>query len=205
MAADNHTYTTLKLPVEEMVVKERKSKFIGYAYPIDSEEQFNVLLNGLRQQHSNANHVCYAWQLGVREITYRVQDDGEPRNSAGMPIYGQIKSLGLTNIAVLVVRYFGGTKLGVGGLISAYREAARITLGQGTFTVRPITCGFFLEFSYEVMSNVLRLLEVVEAEIVSRELTEKARMHVRVPLARKEEFLSGIAPLRGIYLEEMNP
>lgn len=204
MAGEIYTYKTLKGPVEGVVYKERKSKFIGYAYPISSEAGFNTFLNRLQKKHKDANHICYAWQLGINEVRYRVQDDGEPRNSAGMPIYGQIKSLGVTNVAVLVVRYFGGTKLGVGGLIAAYKEAARETLKNGVLVDKPVTFRVNIEFNYEQMSPVMRVLEVTQAQIINREMGVKARMQVRVPLANRKKFLNALDPLRNLRLEEVN-
>ena len=203
MASEIYTYTSLKDPVEGVVYKERKSKFIGYAYPIASESHFNAILKSLSKKYTDANHICYAWQLGIEEVRYRVQDDGEPRNSAGMPIYGQIKSLGVTNVAVIVVRYFGGTKLGVGGLISAYREAARTTLLNGVVVKKTVTFALILEFDYKQMSTVMRLLEVVKAEISDRHMGVRARLQVKVPLAKREKLMTALKPLRDIRLEEV--
>lgn len=205
MEGEVYTYKTLKAPVEGLVYKDRKSKFIGYAYPITSESSFNALLNRLSKKYKDANHICYAWQIGVDEVNYRVQDDGEPRNSAGMPIYGQIKSFGVTNVAVFVVRYFGGTKLGVGGLISAYRESARAALLNGVIVIQPVTFEFVLEFDYKQMSAVMRLLEIAKAEIIDRDMGVRARMQVKVPLVNREKFKKALDPLHNIRLEEVNP
>ena len=119
------TYKTIAFPSEETLLKEKSSKFFGYAYPITTEEEVKPILEELRKIHPNARHICYAYQIGHEKITYRANDDGEPNNSAGAPIYGQIQSFGLTDVLVAVVRFFGGTKLGVGGLISAYKIAAQ--------------------------------------------------------------------------------
>ena len=123
-------YKTLTKPTKEILFKEKKSKFYGSAYPIVSEDEVKPIIENLRKKHRTANHICFAWQLGVGEVYYRTNDDGEPNNSAGMPIYGQIKSFGLTNVLVVVARIFGGTKLGVGGLIGAYRTAAQMALEE---------------------------------------------------------------------------
>ena len=113
------TFKTIASPSSEILFKEKNSKFFGCAFPVTSEEEIKSHLENLRKQHSGAGHFCYAFQLGTETIQFRANDDGEPSNSAGMPIYGQIQSFGVTNILVVVVRYFGGVKLGVGGLISA--------------------------------------------------------------------------------------
>ena len=119
------TYKTIEIPSKETLFKDRNSKFYGYAFPVANEDAVKSYLELLRKKHHTARHFCYAWQLGIESIRYRANDDGEPSNSAGMPIYGQIQSFEVTNILVVSVRYFGGIKLGVGGLINAYRSSAR--------------------------------------------------------------------------------
>ena len=122
------TYFTITQPSTEVLLKEKNSKFLGYAFPITSEEEVKIHIENLKKQHFSARHWCYAYQIGADKIQYRANDDGEPNNSAGMPIYGQIQSFGVTNILVVVVRYFGGVKLGVGGLITAYKTSAQMAL-----------------------------------------------------------------------------
>ena len=128
MNESKDTYKTILEPSEEVLFKEKNSKFFGYAFPILNEEDVKVHLEQLKKQHFSARHWCYAYQIGTEKITFRANDDGEPNNSAGMPIYGQIQSFEVTNILIVVVRYFGGVKLGVGGLISAYKTAAQMSL-----------------------------------------------------------------------------
>src|SRR5690606_1222307 len=124
---ENDTYKTIDKASDEVLFKEKNSKFFGYAFPISNEDDVKIHLETLKKQHHSARHWCYAYQLGTQAntITFRANDDGEPNNSAGMPIYGQIQSFEVTNVLVVVVRYFGGVKLGVGGLISAYKTAAQ--------------------------------------------------------------------------------
>jgi len=113
------TYKTIAFTSEAILFKEKNSKFFGYAFPIQSESEVKSILDSLRKNYPNAVHYCYAYQIGNKTLIYRVNDDGEPSNSAGMPIYGQIQSFGLTNVLIVVIRIFGGIKLGIGGLISA--------------------------------------------------------------------------------------
>jgi putative IMPACT (imprinted ancient) family translation regulator len=122
------TYKTLDESVENILFKEKNSKFFGYAFPVTSEIEVKTYLENLKTEHFSARHWCYAYQIGTEVIKFRANDDGEPSNSAGMPIYGQIQSFDITNVLVVVVRYFGGVKLGVGGLISAYKTTAQLTL-----------------------------------------------------------------------------
>ena len=128
-------YYTICKPSAEILLKEKKSKFFGYAYPIVTEEDVKPRLEKIKKKHPSANHLCYAWQLGIDPVSYRAYDDGEPTNTAGMPIYGQILSFGVTNVQVIVARIFGGTKLGTGGLIAAYRQAAKLSL-EGTKKIK---------------------------------------------------------------------
>ncbi len=132
------TYKTLAKPSEEILFKEKNSKFYGYAFPVTNEDEIKNHLETLRKQHHGAVHFCYAFQIGTNKIQYRANDDGEPSNSAGMPIYGQIQSFGLTNVLVVIVRFFGGVKLGVGGLISAYRTAAQMALEESEIIEKTI-------------------------------------------------------------------
>jgi uncharacterized YigZ family protein len=125
---EKDTYKTILNPSKETLFKEKGSKFFGYAFPVLDEDDVKNFLNNLRKQHHTARHYCYAYQIGIEKIKFRANDDGEPNNSAGLPIYGQIQSFEVTNILVVSVRYFGGTKLGVGGLISAYKTSAQLAL-----------------------------------------------------------------------------
>lgn len=152
-------YRTITKPSVETLFKDRNSKFYGYAFPLKSEEAVKKFLEFLRKKHYGARHFCYAWQLGVESFRYRANDDGEPSNSAGMPIYGQIQSFELTNILVVSVRYFGGTKLGVSGLINAYRSSARLALESSIIEEKTIDIFFQLNFEYDLMSKVLRIIK----------------------------------------------
>jgi len=152
-------YKTITKPSVETLFKDRNSKFYGYAFPVKSEDAVKIFLEFLRKKHYSARHFCYAWQLGVESFRYRANDDGEPSNSAGMPIYGQIQSFELTNILVVSVRYFGGTKLGVSGLINAYRSSARLALESSIIEEKTIDIFFQLNFEYDLMSKVLRIIK----------------------------------------------
>jgi uncharacterized YigZ family protein len=164
------TYNTIAFPSEETLFKEKNSKFFGYAFPIESEDEVKPITERLRKQHPNACHYCYAYQLGADTITYRANDDGEPSNTAGMPIYGQIQSFGVTNILLVVVRIFGGVKLGVGGLISAYRTSAQLTLETCTIIEKTIDIHYTISFDYKNMNKVMRVIKEKKLEIVAQEM-----------------------------------
>ncbi len=164
------TYKTITFPSEETLFKEKSSKFFGYAYPIVSEDEVKPILENLRKLHPNARHICYAYQIGTETILYRANDDGEPNNTAGVPIYGQIQSFGLTNILVVVVRFFGGTKLGVGGLITAYKTSAQITLENCDIIEKTIDIHFIISFDYQNMNKAMRVIKEKKLDIVNQEM-----------------------------------
>ena len=152
-------YKTITRPSVEILFKEKSSKFYGYAFPISKEEEAKPLVDSLRKQHPNAVHYCYAYQIGADTISYRENDDGEPSNTAGIPIYGQIQSFDITNVLVVIVRYFGGTKLGVGGLITAYRTAAQMALESSEIIEKTINIHFIVSFDYKNMNKVMRVIK----------------------------------------------
>jgi uncharacterized YigZ family protein len=164
------TYNTIALPSEETLFKEKNSKFFGYAFPIELEEEVKPIIETLKKQHPNAGHYCYAYQIGTETVQYRANDDGEPSNTAGTPIYGQIQSFGLTNILVVVVRIFGGVKLGVGGLISAYKTSAQITLESCEIIEKTIDIHFQISFDYKNMNKVMRVIKEKKLDIISQEM-----------------------------------
>ncbi len=166
------TYKSITQPSEEILFKDKNSKFFGYAFPIHSEEDAKLHLEELKKKHHQARHWCYAWQIGKEEQDYqfRANDDGEPSNSAGMPIYGQIQSFEVTNILIVVVRYFGGVKLGVGGLINAYRTAAQMALEASKIIKRTIDERFVIHFDYPEMNIVMRIIKEHNLNIIEQDL-----------------------------------
>ena len=166
------TYKSITEASEEVIFKDKNSKFYGYAYPIRSEEEVKDLIEELKKKHHQARHWCYAWQLGKeeQEHQFRANDDGEPSNSAGMPIYGQIQSYDVTNILIVVVRYFGGVKLGVGGLINAYKTAAQMALDNSNILKRTIDEIYILKFDYPEMNVVMRIIKEHNLNVIDQKL-----------------------------------
>ncbi|HPA36638.1 MAG TPA: YigZ family protein [Chitinophagales bacterium] len=157
-------------PVENILYKDKGSKFIGYAYPVKDEAAIKEKLEFIRQEHPKATHHCYAYRLGLDKNNYRTNDDGEPNGTAGKPMLGQIDSIGITNTLVVVVRYFGGTKLGVSGLIDAYKETARETLAVATIITHKILDYYRIRCAYEQVQRVYHIVHQVQAQIISQEL-----------------------------------
>lgn len=164
------SYKTILKPSEETLFKDRNSKFFGYTFPVLNEDDVKDCLDLLKKKHHTARHFCYAYQIGIETIKYRANDDGEPNNSAGMPIYGQIQSFEVTNILIVSVRYFGGTKLGVGGLIHAYKTSAKITLEASEILEKTIDIFYKLNFQYDMMNKVMRIIKEKNINLVHQEM-----------------------------------
>jgi len=182
------TYKTIKKPFGEVLFKDKGSKFIGYVYPIHSEEEVKGLVIELKKKHHAARHWCYAWRLGVSEERYRVNDDGEPNNSAGKPIYGQLVSKDLTNVLLIVVRYFGGVKLGVGGLINAYKTTAKMTLEEANIVQKSLKTTFHIVFEYQNMEKIHRIIKENDLNI----LDQKMELNCEFVLEVRQKFASKI-------------
>ncbi|MGY0407730.1 MAG: IMPACT family protein [Polaribacter sp.] len=173
-------FKTIEKPSEETIFKEKGSTFFGYAFPVFSEKEVKDCLEELKKKHHAARHFCYAYQLGIEQPKFRANDDGEPNNSAGMPIYGQIQSFEVTNILVVSVRYFGGTKLGVGGLISAYKTSAELALEASEIVEKTIDVHFLLVFKYNLMHTVMRIIKEKKIAIIHQKLEMDCRYTISV-------------------------
>ena len=201
--SENDLYKTIDFPSEEVLLKEKNSKFFGYAIPVTSEEEIKEILERLRKEHFSARHWCYAYQIGTEKIQYRANDDGEPNNSAGMPIYGQIQSFEVTNILVVVVRYFGGVKLGVGGLISAYKTAAQMALENATIIEKTIDKHFIISFGYAHMNKVMRIIKEKNLQIVSQKMEMDCEIEISIRKKSVQNLLDTFESLYEIKLTEI--
>lgn len=167
------TYYTIEKECEALF-KDRGSKFIAFAFPVQNEAVIKEKLTALKKLHPSANHHCYAYRLGADKQNYRSNDDGEPAGTAGKPILGQIQSKDLTDILIVVVRYFGGTLLGVGGLINAYRSAAAEVIGTAAIIEKHIQFVYKASFTFERTNDIMRLLKENEAKLRNQEYTDTA-------------------------------
>ena len=201
--SENDLYKTIDFPSEEVLLKEKNSKFFGYAIPVTSEEDVKENLERLRKEHFSARHWCYAYQIGTEKIQYRANDDGEPNNSAGMPIYGQIQSFEVTNVLVVVVRYFGGVKLGVGGLISAYKTAAQMALENATIVEKTINKHFIISFGYAHMNKVMRIIKEKNLQIVSQKMEMDCEIEISIRKKNAQNLLDTFESLYEIKLTEI--
>ncbi|MEZ4853802.1 YigZ family protein [Flavobacterium sp.] len=198
----NDIYKTINSASEEVLYKEKNSKFFGYAFPVSTEDEVKEIIAQLKKEHHSARHWCYAFQLGTETISYRANDDGEPNNSAGMPIYGQIQSFNVTNVLVVVVRYFGGVKLGVGGLISAYRTAAQMALENAVIVEKTINKHFTIRFDYQNMNKVMRVIKEKNIDIVSQKMEMNCEIEIATRKKNVEEIYNIFESLYGVTITE---
>lgn len=178
------TYLTIAT-IAEGFYKEKGSKFLAFAFPVQNEDQVKDCLEELRKKYYDARHYCYAYMLGREMEVFRANDDGEPNHSAGDPILGQIRSANLTDILVVVIRYFGGTKLGVGGLVTAYKTAASEALQSAEILEKIVTKQVHVEFEYPEMNEIMRIIKEHELNIAHQEMALNCSMKIEV---RENDF-----------------
>ena len=196
------TYQTLKSPIQAEF-KDKGSRFLAFAYPVQTAEQVKKRVDDLRQEHYKARHWCYAYRLGVDGNQFRANDDGEPSGSAGRPILGQIDSFELTDVLVVVVRYFGGTLLGVPGLIYAYKTSTQMALENAQVIEKNIEKTVRIQCEYPYLNEAIRIAKNYQAEIIEQDLQLDCRLTVRIPLANAEACLAAWAQTRQIELLEV--
>jgi len=200
------TYKTIIKPSQEILFKEKNSKFYGYAFPVTNEEEIKSHIEAVKKKHHSARHWCHAYQLGVQEqdLIYRANDDGEPNNSAGMPIYGQIQSFEVTNILIVVVRYFGGVKLGVSGLINAYKTTAQMALQTSKIKTKVISKKILIAFDYANINKVMRIIKEKNLTISNQKLELDCEVTILVRLNEISSVLESFESLYDVRTEVLN-
>ena len=203
---ENDTYKTISNPSEEVLFKDKNSKFYGYAFPVSNEEEIKNHIETLKKHHHSARHWCYAYLLGTQEEHYvfRANDDGEPNNSAGMPIYGQIQSFEITNVLIVVVRYFGGVKLGVSGLINAYKTTAQMALLSSNIITEIISKNVLVSFNYANINKVMRIIKEKNLNIVNQKMELDCEITISVRLKEVETVLEIFDTIFGIETTVLN-
>ena len=194
---DPFYYNTIEQPAMAEF-KDRGSKFIAYSFPVNTIDQAKKQVAALKKEHPKAVHHCLAYRMGVDGSTYRVSDDGEPSGSAGRPILGQIDSKQLTNILVVVVRYFGGTLLGVPGLINAYKTATSLALQLSPIIQKPIEIAYTLHFDYQQMNEVMIVIKQYNCSVVEQTAQLFVELKVGIPKNRLEEVIAKMDDLHGV-------
>ena len=195
---DTKTYYTTIDSNGTAEFRDRGSKFIGYAFPVNSVDQFKKALEAIKKEHPKATHHCFAYRIGIDGNSFRVNDDGEPSGTAGKPILGQIDSKELTNVGVVVVRYFGGSLLGVPGLINAYKTTATVVLQTIPFVQKPIEVKYRLQFDYTTMNDVMTIIKQYNCTILSQEIQLFSLFTIGIPISRLEEVLYRLKDLHTV-------
>ncbi len=184
--------------------KDRGSKFIGYAFPIKDTDEFKERLNEIKKEHAKATHHCFAYRIGLDGNNFRISDDGEPSATAGKPILGQIDSKELTNVLVIVVRYFGGSLLGVPGLINAYKSTAALVLQMSPIVQKTVEEEFYLQFDYTQMNDIMMIVKQYNCRITEQEIQLFCKIKIAVPKNRLHEVRYKLDELRDVELIKIN-
>lgn len=200
MSDAGDTYLTIAAPAEA-ALRERSSKFLSFAWPVTDEEQIREHLDTLRKRFYDATHHCYAWRLGPQGERFRANDDGEPSGTAGRPILGQMLSNELTDCLIVVVRYFGGTKLGVPGLIAAYKDSAAEVIAAAEVVERTVDVRFRLTFPYEAMNDVMRIVKEEQPTIIAQEFDNVCTMTLAIRSSRADALEGRLSKAEGVGTE----
>ena len=198
------SFKTIQSPVENTLLKEKGSKFIGFAFPVNNEEELKTALEKIRSEHPKARHHCYAFRMGMNGENYRANDDGEPSGSAGLPIYNQLLANEITNALVISVRYYGGTKLGVSGLVKAYKESAKITLEEALIITRELETTVEIQFNFNQQNLIFTLLSKYEAKILQFDAQEKCIVTASLKLSQKESISEKLSEMQYVLFEFKN-
>ena len=192
------SFNTIKSPVENILLKEKGSKFIGFAFPVDDEAELKKSLGKIREEHPKATHHCYAYRLGIKGENYRANDDGEPSGSAGLPIYNQLLAHEITNVLVIVVRYYGGTKLGVSGLVKTYKESAKLTLDEAEIITKELESDLEIEFDFHQQNIIFTLLNKFDGKIQDFLTDEKCKVIAKIKTSQKENISEQLSEMQNI-------
>lgn len=199
---ENDLYKTIAGPCEA-AIRERSSKFLAYAYPVSDPEQVKEYVDELRKKYYDATHHCYAYRIGVEGEVFRVNDDGEPSGTAGRPILGQMMSAGITNCLIVVVRYFGGTKLGVPGLIVAYKESAQAVIEAAEIVEKTDDTILRVVFPYVSMNDVMRIIKEEGPRILSQEFDNTCEIVLAIRRSKADVLTAKFGNAEGVQAEEV--
>ncbi|MDQ8141942.1 YigZ family protein [Chryseobacterium sp. CFS15] len=193
-----HEYKTIEKPVENTLLKEKGSKFLGFAFPVNNETELKSALDKIRTEHPKATHHCYAFRMGLNGENYRANDDGEPSGSAGLPIYNQLLAHEITNVLVISVRYYGGTKLGVSGLVKAYKESAKITLEEANIITKELEIEIEIQFQFNQQNIIFTLLSKFDAKILNFDSQQTAIISARIKTKHKDDIIDALSNIQHV-------
>lgn len=189
-------FKTIESAVENTLLKEKGSKFLGFAFPVNNEEELKHALEKIRAEHPKATHHCYAFRMGLNGENYRANDDGEPSGSAGLPIYNQLLAHEITNVLVISVRYYGGTKLGVSGLVKAYKESAKITLEDANIVTKELETTVEIQFNFNQQNIIFTLLSKYDAKVLQFDANENCIVNASLKLSQKENISEKLSEMQ---------
>lgn len=192
------SFNTIESPVENILSKEKGSKFIGFAYPVSDEKELKSALLHLKELHPKATHHCYAFRMGMNGENYRANDDGEPSGSAGLPIYNQLLAHEITNVLVVVIRYYGGTKLGVSGLVKAYKESAKLALEESEIITKELESEVSIRFNFNQQNLIFTLLNKFEGKILDFLTDEQCTIIAKIKTSQKEKISEQLSEMQNI-------
>lgn len=190
------SFKTIESAVENTLLKEKGSKFIGFAYPVNNEDELKNALEKVRTEHPKATHHCYAFRIGLNGENYRANDDGEPSGSAGLPIYNQLLANEITNVLVISVRYYGRTKLGVSGLVKAYKESAKITLEEANIITKELETEIEIQFQFNQQNTIFTLLSKFDAKVLNFDAKENCILTASLKIAQKENISDKLSEMQ---------
>lgn len=199
----SNTYKSIAETVEG-IYKEKGSKFLAFAIPVSTIDDIKTLLEKYRKDYFDARHVCYAYMLGAEKKEFRCNDDGEPSGTAGKPILGRILSADLSDILIIVVRYFGGTKLGTSGLITAYKTASEDALNNATIIEKVLKSRITIEYDYLVTSQVQKVFKDFDADLISSEFTSICKNTIEIPLSTKDSLCEKLKKIESVVIKDTN-
>lgn len=195
------SFQTIQSPVENILLKEKGSKFIGFAFPVNDEKELKQSLEKIKEEYPKATHHCYAFRLGINGENYRANDDGEPNGSAGLPIYNQLLAHDVTNVLLVIVRYYGGTKLGVSGLVKAYKESAKLTLEQTEIITRELETEIEISFNFNQQNLIFTLLNKFDGKIIEFNTHENCKILAKIKASQKENISEQLSEMQNVFLK----
>ncbi len=190
--------------IENVLVKEKGSKFIGFAFPVSTESELKKSLEKIRSEHPKATHHCYAFRIGLQGENYRANDDGEPSGSAGLPIYNQLLAHEITNVILIIVRYYGGTKLGVSGLVKTYKETAKLTLDEAEIITKELETNIEVSFGFSQQNTIFTLLNKFEAKILNFEASEICTITANIKTSQKENISETLSEMQNVSFKALD-
>lgn len=196
-----HAYNTISVPVEDVLLKEKGSKFVGFAYPVNNEADVKYCLAKLYEIHPKATHHCYAFRLGLQGENYRANDDGEPSGSAGLPIYNQLLAHDITHVLLVVIRYYGGTKLGVSGLVKTYKESAKLTLDACEIVTKELETVLEVSFNFNQQNLLFTLLNKFDAKILDFDTQDLCTIKASLKVVHKENISEKLSEMQHVQFD----